>query len=114
MAKTSYYMTMLQKEKDASFMHGMEVGAQFMVDCWMVTLNDPDVMGRDVFGKERMKRVAKAVEANYDKYLPAFNVSKNKEADVWQDRLDEKLEKIFKDELDPFPVRHPLIRKIKY
>lgn len=118
MAKTSYYATKMQKEKnratDVAFNQGLQIGAQFMADCWMVTLNDPDVMGRDTFGHDRMLKVGKAVDANYDKYFKALDVAKNKEADVWQERLDEKLGKTLRDDLVPFENRYPYLRKIKY
>ena len=116
--KTSHLAAKIKRERDAAtdvaFNQGMHIGAQLMVDCWMATLNDPDVMGRDTFGLERMRKVGKAVDANYDKFIQALNVAKNKEADVWQERLDEKLRKTFKDELTPFAERYPDLRKIKY
>lgn len=116
--KTSHLAAKLQQERaaatDVAFNQGLQIGAQFMADCWMATLNDPDVMGKDTFGQARMLKVGKAVDANYDKYFQALNVGKNKEADVWQERLDEKLGKTLKEELVPFAQRYPHLRKIKY
>lgn len=116
--KTSHLATKIKRERDAAtdvaFNQGIRIGAQMMADCWMATLNDPDVMGRDIFGHDRMLRVGKAVDGNYDKYFKALDVAKNKEADVWQERLDEKLRKTLKDDFIPFAQRYPDIRKIKY
>ena len=42
---------------------------QYMTDMLILTLNDPEVMGKDVFGYKRLKKVLDAWGKNYDKYL---------------------------------------------
>ena len=89
-----------------------ETYVQFMYDMFSVTLNDPDVMGRDVFGERRMLKVLSAVSRNYDLYHEA--IEKSDEADVVQDKLDKKLKKIFGARFDEFKVRYPWIKEQKY
>ena len=82
---------------------------QYMIDMFMVTLNDPDVMGKDVFGKERIVRVIHAVERNFSQFEPAL--AKTDEADYYQEKLDERLAKILgRDALVPFPKRYEWIK----
>lgn len=35
-------------------------GIQFMTDTLMLTLNDPEVMGKDVFGAQRITKIVDA------------------------------------------------------
>lgn len=82
---------------------------QYMIDMFMVTLNDPDVMGKDVFGKDRIVRVVHAVEENFSRFELAL--TKADEADYYQERLDERLAKILgRDALVPFPKRYDWIK----
>lgn len=81
---------------------------QYMIDMFMVTLNDPDVMGKDVFGKERIARVIHAVEQNFFRFEPAL--TKMNEADYYQEKLDQRLAKILgRDALVPFSKRYDWI-----
>ena len=82
---------------------------QYMIDMFMVTLNDPEVMGRDVFGKDRIVRVVHAVEENFSRFELAL--TKADEADYYQEKLDQRLAKILgKEELVPFPKRYEWIK----
>lgn len=56
--------TYRQAEKDTCI--------QYMIDIFMVVLNDPEVMGKDVFGKKRIVRVIEAVSEAYDRYALAL------------------------------------------
>lgn len=52
---------------------------QYMTDTIILTLNDPDVMGKDVFGYVRLKKVLDAWGKCYDQFFDAL--TKNDEAD---------------------------------
>lgn len=81
---------------------------QYMIDMFMVTLNDPEVMGKDVFGKKRIEKVVHAMEKNFFQYEPAL--TEEDEADYCQEKLDQQLAKILgKDALVPFPKRYKWI-----
>lgn len=82
---------------------------QYMIDMFMVALNDPEVMGKDVFGKDRIVRVIHAVEQYFDQFELAL--TKADEADYYQEKLDRRLARILgKDTLVPFPERYKWIK----
>ena len=59
MGKNGY----LQRQKcavDAYRQAERDTYIQFMIDMFMVALNDPEVMGKDVFGYARLKKVLDA------------------------------------------------------
>ncbi len=82
---------------------------QFMIDMLVVTLNDPEVMGKDVFGRNRIMRVVHAVERNFSQFEVAL--TKADEADYYQEKLDRRLARILgADTLVPFPERYKWIK----
>ena len=52
---------------------------QYMTDTLILTLNDPEVMGKDVFGYKRLKKILDAWGKKYDLYFDAL--TKKAEAD---------------------------------
>ena len=91
---------------------GMSCGKQQMVDYITLVLRDPDYIGKDVFGRERIEKVLAGLEY-YDRlYKDAYTVKK--EADVWQERLDKKLREVYGDDLVPFAQRQPDILMPNY
>ena len=89
-------MTYRQAEK--------ETYIQFMTDTLVLTLNDPEIMGKDVFGKKRIKRVLEGWGKKYDRYCGALYPGD--EADYHQIKLDERLSQIFGDDFEKFGVRY--------
>lgn len=85
---------------------------QFMTDTLMLVLNDPEVMGKDVFGKKRLKRIVDAWGKVYDQYHEALESTG--EADYWQEKLDQALGAIFGDDLVPFAKRYEWLQEIRY
>lgn len=77
---------------------------QFMTDMLMLTLNDPDVMGKDVFGKKRLAKVIKAWGEKWDLFHGALELGEDRE--YIQAKLDEALRRIIGDALIPFPERY--------
>ena len=105
------YSQILDDRIDAYRQAERETTRQFMIDMFSVTLNDSDIMGKDVFGESRLVKVINAVGENYDLYHEA--IEKSKTADVAQDTLDKKLKRIFNAHFDEFPVRYPwIVREI--
>lgn len=82
---------------------------QFMTDTLMLTLNDSDVMGKDVFGKKRLTKVVIAWGKKYDKYHPAFE--DGDERDYYQVKLDESIKKIMGDDMVPFAERYDWVKE---
>lgn len=89
-----------------------ETYIQFTCDLWMITLNDPEYVGKDRFGAERLAKIMQGVSKNYDLYHEALEYTV--ESDVYQSKLDRVLGKILGDKLVPFNKRYEFIRKNKY
>lgn len=93
---------------------GSGFGAQRMADLVSIALHDPEVMGKDVFGPERLKKVFARVKELEIAYTKAF--SKGPEQDYYQEALDKNLREIFSEEdgFAPFQVRYPFIKEVRY
>lgn len=91
-----------------------ETYQQFMADTLMLTLNDPDIMGKDTFGYERLKKVAEGWSRYIDQFHPALTGSP--EADYLQIKLDEGIRRIMgkSEDFSPFNERYEWISKVKY
>lgn len=84
-----------------------ETHIQFMTDMLVLTLNDPDVMGKDSFGKKRLLKIIEAWGKKYDQYHPALENSD--ESDYYQMKLDEHLRMIFGEDMEKFGARYPWV-----
>ena len=87
---------------------------QYMTDTLMCVLNDPDVMGKDVFGYARLKKVLEAWGKCYDLYFDALTVKD--EADYYREMLDRSLRRIVPEgePFDPFESRYEWLPQILY
>lgn len=81
-----------------------ETYIQFMTDTLVLTLNDPEIMQKDVFGKKRIQRVLEGWGKKYDQYCGALYPGD--EADYHQIKLDERLSQIFGDDFEKFGKRY--------
>lgn len=78
-----------------------------------IVLNDPDIMGKDTFGKERLLRVVKAIGEYIDVYEKAWK--KDDEADYYQNKLDAQLARIYgKGMHDTFHTRYEYCKEFDY
>ena len=59
MGKNSFVARM-QLEKQVIFNEGIQMGRQQILDMMSIALNDPDVMGKNVFGKDRLIKIIKS------------------------------------------------------
>ena len=91
---------------------GEQFGIQKMWDYICIVLHDPKVMGKDTFGAKRLEKIFEAMKKMADEYSTAF--SQDKEADYYQEMLDRQLRDIWGDKAEPFYVRYPDLKKIKY
>lgn len=87
---------------------------QYMTDTLILTLNDPDVMGKDVFGYKRLKKVLDAWGKCYDKFFDAL--TKNDEADYARAKMDQAMQRICEGSGDfiPFEKRYDWLPEITY
>lgn len=91
---------------------GIDRGMQSAIDYFCIALNSPDVMGKDVMGKARLRKLNAKLKEIADFYETAF--TDDVEADYYQELLDRRLGEIFGDELMPFRERYPYFKKINY
>lgn len=105
----------LQRQRDVQQVYldiGEEMGIQKAWDYLQVVLRNPKVMGKDVMGIGRIKKVYQALAETAEYYKIAF--SDHVEADVKQEELDGVLKEIWGDDLVKFHDRYPYIKKQDY
>ena len=83
-----------------------ETYIQFMSDMFQIALNDPEVMGKDVLGEARIKKVVEAASANYDLYHRALEKTCRGRVHARQARR--KVEKDFQREAGPVQPEIPV------
>lgn len=93
------------------FEAGCDITAQQFFDFLCLVLNDPDIMGKDVFGEKRLLKIHEELK-KVDKYFSEAFVN-SQESDYYQEKLDALLRKIF-GEIDPFNVRYPYLKEWNY
>lgn len=93
---------------------GMDTGFQKCWDLLQIVLHDPKVMGKDTFGKERIKKIYWAMKELEKELGTAWMPTQYNDADVMQRDLDALLNEIWGDELYPFYERYPFIKKPDY
>jgi len=82
-----------------------ETYIQFMTDTLIDTLNDPEVMGKDVFGQERILGVIHGWQKKFRFWHPALE--KRDDTDWYRKRFDDKIRGIVGDEnFTPFEDRY--------
>lgn len=111
MAKNDYIRQIRDREQQV-FNAGTRLGIQQCWDFLQLALKDPEVMGRDVFGRARLEKVYQGIKARVDYFHPAFTAEV--EADVRQEELDRCLREIWEDDLTPFYERYDELKKFKY
>ena len=97
----------------ASFEAGEETGTQRLADFVAIALNDPTIMGKDVFGAARIKKIYEKLYDLQRQYGKAYQTGP--EQDYYQDKLDERLRRIFPPaDFVPFAQRYDHIKQPTY
>jgi len=114
MGKKNDYLDKRKRERLALQNATRQTFVQYMTDTLIFTLNDPEVMGKDVFGYARLKKVLEAWGRYYDKFFDALTL--NPEADYAREKMDEALKRICGSTGDfvPFEQRYEWLPKIEY
>ena len=110
--KPNAFLSKQDELKQRCFVAGCEITAQQMFDMMCLALHDPQIMGKDIFGPNRLKKVHKAMYEFEKQYHDAW-VHKE-ESDYLQEKLDAALREIFGDDLEPFQKRYPLTKEWNY
>ena len=111
MGKPNAFLAKQQAMQQKCFEVGCDTTAQQFFDVLCIVLNDPAVMGKDVFGAKRIQKVQEALKAVDKQFSEAFINSQ--ESDYYQEKLDAALRGIF-GEVDPFKVRYPYLKDWDY
>lgn len=112
MAKNGY-LERQRIEKQAHFDAGLQMGRQQILDMMCISLNDPDVMGKDTFGKDRLLRLVKAIGEYIDVFQKAWE--RDPETDYYRAKLDDWLARIYGDEMhDSFNTRYEYCTDFNY
>lgn len=87
---------------------------QYMTDTLIFTLNDPEVMGKDVFGYARLKKVLDAWGKYFDDFFDALTLAP--EADYARQKMDDALRRIIPENetFVPFEKRYDWLPQITY
>lgn len=103
-----------EQEKQAMLEVGMDNGFQKCWDLLQIALHNPKVMGKDIFGKKRIKKIYWEMKRLEKELGRAWSPLQYQDADVKQRDLDAMLNEIWGDELCPFYERYPYIKKPDY
>ena len=112
MAKNDY-QARLKAMKDGYFQAGLECGRQQILDMMTLVLRDKKIMGKDIFGKDRLMAVVNGIGECIDDYQLAWE--KHDETDHVQKMLDDNLAEAYGEALhDSFHVRYPYAPEFDY
>ena len=89
MAKMNKYIAERDAIRQEFFNAGLQSGRQQIIDMMSLALRDPDIMGKDVFGKDRLLKVVNGIGEYIDTYQKAWE--KDDETDYYRAKLDEAL-----------------------
>ena len=92
---------------------GLQCGRQQIIDMVSLVLRDPDIMGKDTFGKDRLIKVVIGIKDYIDTYQKAWE--KDDETDYYRYKLDKALEQAYGEKLhDSFLERYQYAPEFDY
>ena len=95
------------------FRAGEQTGRQVMLDMMVLALRDPEIMGKDIFGKDRLLKVVNGIKKYMDIFDPAFQATD--ETDYYRAKLDAALAEAFGDGMnDTFLQRYEFAKEYDY
>ena len=111
MAKQNPFLAKQEALRQQCFEIACDTTSQQFFDYMCIVLNDPEIMGKDVFGAKRLLKVHEAMK-NLDKEFSEAWCG-GQESDYYQEKLDEGLRRIF-GEIEPFKKRYPYLKEWDY
>lgn len=113
MAKKGSFAQQIEERRRIAQQATKETYTQYLTDMLILTLNDPEVMGKDVFGEARIRKILDAWGKKYDEYFDALTL--NPEADYCRERMDRAISAICKSgNFVPFEKRYDWLPEITY
>lgn len=103
MAKNAYAKE-LQKRKQLQVEIIQDWMGQLCLDVMTLVLNDPDVMGKNVMGKGRLKKIGEA----FNRYMNecSLSLTKDVEASYIREKIDARLIEIWGEDFKKWPERY--------
>lgn len=103
-----------QKATQQAFLQvGVQCGRQQILDMMSLVLRDPNIMGKDTFGKDRLIKVVKGIGEYIDKFQPAWE--RTDDTDYYRAKLDEALAEAYGEGLhDSFHKRYEFAPEFDY
>ena len=100
------YVKRLQARKQLESEITQRWTAQLCLDVITIVLNDPEVMGKDTFGKERLHRIGEAFNRYYSECI--VGLSPDAAASYVREQIDRLLVKIWGPEFESWEERYYL------
>ena len=112
MAKNDF-LARQKATQHAFFEAGLQCGRQQIIDMMSLVLRDSEIMGKDLFGKDRLIKIVKGIGEYIDKYQIAWE--RDAETDYYRAKLDEALAEAYGDGLrDSFLQRYEFMPEYDY
>ena len=83
------YLERQRAQQKVFFDAGLQMGRQQILDMMSLVLRDPEIMGKDIFGKDRLVKVVVGIDKCITTYQKAWE--KHDDTDYWQKKLDDAL-----------------------
>ena len=113
MAKVNNYLAQRDAVRQGFFTAGLQCGRQQIIDMMSLVLRDPDIMGKDTFGKDRLLKVVTGIGEYIDTYQKAWE--KDDETDYYRAKLDDALAQAYGEGLhDTFLKRYDMAPEYDY
>ena len=105
MAKPNAFLAKQAAVNQGYFTAGLQSGRQQILDLLSIALRDPEIVGKDIFGKNRLIKVVNGIGNYIDMYQPAWE--KTDETDYYRAKLDAALAEAYGEGLhDTFSKRY--------
>ena len=113
MAKQNAYLAKQAAINHGYFTAGLQSGRQQILDLVSLVLRDPAIMGKDIFGKDRLLKVVNGVGEYIDLYQKAWE--RDDETDYYRAKLDAALGEAYGEGLhDSFLKRYEFAPEFDY
>ena len=108
------YLAKKRATERAFFDAGLQMGRQQIIDMLRLSLHDPKVVGKDIFGRKRLMKVIADIGKKIDYYHKAW--LKKDDTDAYREGLDNALAyALGEDELkDTFEKRYEFCPEFDY
>ena len=107
------YLTKQRATQQGFFVAGLQTGRQQIIDMLSLALRDSEIMGKDMFGKERLLKVINGIGEYMDVFQKAWE--RDDETDYYRAKLDDCLACAYGEELhDSFLKRYEFFPEYDY